>query len=306
MILLADFIILAAAAGLALYLARNLRGRVRDLRTAALQMASGDLDRPVALRGEDELADLARALEQMRANLKDREERLQEANSELESFAYSVSHDLRAPLRAIAGFSAILLEEHGGKLGEAGTGLLTRVDDGARKMGDLIDGLLQFSRVSRVELKRQTTDMDALLREVLVDYKTQIETQGIQLAVRPLGHAACDRGAFVHVFSNLISNAVKYTRSRPLPRIEIGCQESGGETVYSVRDNGIGFDMKYADKLTQVFQKLHPNYEGSGIGLAIVRRVVEKHGGKLWAVSAPGQGATFFISLPKTSPPTTR
>lgn len=306
MILLADFIILAAAAGLALYLARNLRGRVRDLRTAALQMASGDLDRPVALRGEDELADLARALEQMRANLKDREERLQEANSELESFAYSVSHDLRAPLRAIAGFSAILMEEHGGKLGEAGTGLLTRVDDGARKMGDLIDGLLQFSRVSRVELKRQTTDMDALLREVLVDYKTQIETQGIQLAVRPLGHAACDRGAFVHVFSNLISNAVKYTRSRPLPRIEIGCQESGGETVYSVRDNGIGFDMKYADKLTQVFQKLHPNYEGSGIGLAIVRRVVEKHGGKLWAVSAPGQGATFFISLPKTSPPTTR
>ena len=168
-------------------------------------------------------------------------------------------------------------------------------------MGELIDGLLQFSRVSRVELKRQMTDMDALLREVLVDYKTQIETQRIQLAVSPLGHAACDRGAFVHLFSNLISNAVKYTRSQPLPRIEIGCEESGGETVYYVRDNGIGFDMKYADKLAQVFQKLHPNYEGSGIGLAIVKRVVEKHGGGLWSVSAPGQGATFFFSLPKTS-----
>ena len=306
MILLADCIILAAAAGLALYLARHLKGRVKDLRTAALEMASGNLDRPVALRGEDELADLARALEQMRANLKDREERLREANTELESFAYSVSHDLRAPLRAVGGFSAILMEEHGQRLGEAGTGLLRRVDDGARKMGELIDGLLQFSRVSRVELKRQITDMDALLREVLVDYKTQIETQGIQLAVRPLGHAACDRGAFVHLFSNLISNAVKYTRSRPLPRIEIGCEESGGETVYYVTDNGIGFDMKDADRLTQVFQKLHSNYEGSGIGLAIVKRVVEKHGGRLWSVSAPGQGATFFFSLPKTSPPTTR
>jgi len=300
MILLADFIILAAAAGLALYLARHLKGRVKDLRTAALQMASGDLDRPVAPRGEDELADLARALEQMRANLRDREERLREANTELESFAYSVSHDLRAPLRAIAGFSTILMEEHAQRLGETGTGLLRRVDDGARKMGELIDGLLQFSRVSRVELKRQMTDMDALLREVLVDYKSQIETQGIELAVRPLGHAACDRGAFAHVFSNLIANAVKYTRSRPLPRIEIGCDESGGETVYYVRDNGIGFDMKYADRLAQVFQKLHPGYEGSGIGLAIVKRVVEKHGGSLWAVSAPGQGATFFFSLPKT------
>ena len=109
-----------------------------------------------------------------------------------------------------------------------------------------------------------------------------------------------------HVFSNLISNAVKYSRSRPLPRVEIGCEESGAETVYYVRDNGIGFDMKYADKLTQVFQKLHPNYEGSGIGLAIVKRVLEKHGGRLWTVSAPGQGATFFFSLSKTPPPTTK
>jgi len=184
--------------------------------------------------------------------------------------------------------------------------LLGRVDDGARKMGELIDGLLQFSRVSRVELKRQTTDMDALLREVLVDYKTQIETQAIELTVSPLGHAPCDRAALVHAFSNLISNAVKYTRSRPLPRIEIGCEEPGEETVYYVRDNGIGFDMKYADKLTQVFQKLHPNYEGSGIDLAIVKRVVKKHGGRLWAVSAPGQAATFFFSLPKTPPPTTK
>jgi signal transduction histidine kinase len=303
MILVADLLILAAAAGLALYLARHLKGRVKDLRTAALEMASGNLDHPVPLRGEDEIADLARAWEQMRANLKDREARLQDANSELESFAYSVSHDLRAPLRAISGFAAILMEDHGARLDEGGMKLLKRVDDGARKMGELIDGLLQFSRVSRVELKRQMTDMDALVREVLVDYRPQIESQGIELAVHPLGPAACDRGAFTHVFSNLISNAVKYTRLRPLPRIEIGCEEGAGETVYFVRDNGIGFDMKYADKLTQVFQKLDPNYEGSGVGLAIVRRVVEKHGGKLWALSAPGQGATFFFSLPKTSPP---
>jgi light-regulated signal transduction histidine kinase (bacteriophytochrome) len=172
----------------------------------------------------------------------------------------------------------------------------------ANKCAHDLDGLIQFSRVSRVELKRQMTDMDALLREVLVDYKIQIGTQGIEPPVHPLGYAACHRGALVHVFSNLIANAVKYTRSRPLPRIEIGCEEGAGENVYVFRDNGIGFDMKVADRLTQVFQKLHANYEGSGVGLAIVRRTVEKHGGKLWAVSVPGQGAAFFFSLPKTSP----
>ena len=160
--------------------------------------------------------------------------------------------------------------------------------------------------VGRPVLGRITGVMPLPVAGSLYNYKAQIETQGIELAVRPLGHAACDRRAFVHVFPNLISNAVKYTRSRPLPRVEIGCDEGEGETVYYLRDNRIGFDMKYADKLTQVFQKLHPNHEGSGVGLAIVKRVVEKHGGKLWAVSAPGQGATFFFSLPKTSPPTTR
>ncbi len=298
--LLADFVILVGAAAVALYLGRQLKGRVRNLRTAALEMASGDLDRPVPLGGEDELGDLSRALEQMRANLKDREERLQEANEELESFAYSVSHDLRAPLRAIGGFTGILLDEHGEKLGAEGNRLLERVDDAAYRMGELIDGLLKFSRLSRVELNPQMTDMDGLLREVLIDYKAQMESRRIKLVVRPLGLAACDRGAFTHVFSNLISNAAKYTRSRPQPRIEIGCDQGESETIYYVRDNGVGFDMKYADKLTQVFQKLHPGYEGSGVGLAIVRRVVEKHGGKLWAVSAPEHGATFFISLPRS------
>jgi signal transduction histidine kinase len=299
--LLADFIILAGATGVALYLGRRLKARVGDLRSAALEMASGDLDRPIPPpRGEDELGDLARALEQMRANLKDREGRLEEANRELESFAYSVSHDLRAPLRAIGGFTAILLEEYGEKLGEEGNRLLERVDHGAYRMGDLIDSLLKFSRVSRVELKPQTTDMDALLREVLIDYKLQMDTQRIELVVKPLGLAACDRGALAHAFSNLISNAMKYTRPRSEPRIEIGCDEGESETIYYVKDNGIGFDMKYSDKLTQVFQKLHPGYEGSGVGLAIVRRVVEKHGGRLWAVSAPEQGATFFFSLPRS------
>jgi signal transduction histidine kinase len=300
LMLLADFVILAGATAVALYLGRQLKGRVRNLRTAALEMASGDLDRPVPLGGEDELGDLSRALEQMRANLKDREERLQEANEELESFAYSVSHDLRAPLRAIAGFTGILLDEHRERLGEEGNRLLERVDDAAYRMGELIDGLLKFSRLSRVELNPQMTDMDGLLREVLIDYKAQMESRRIELVVRPLGLAACDRGAFTHVFSNLISNAAKYTRSRPQPRIEIGCDQGESETIYYVRDNGVGFDMKYADKLTQVFQKLHPGYEGSGVGLAIVRRVVEKHGGKLWAESAPEHGATFFISLPRS------
>jgi signal transduction histidine kinase len=299
--LLADLVILAGAAGVALYLGRRLKDRVKGLRSAALGMATGDLEQPIPPpRGEDELGDLARALEQMRANLKDREERLEEANRELESFAYSVSHDLRAPLRAIAGFTGILQEEYGEKLGEEGNRLLERVDNGAYRMGDLIDGLLKFSRLSRVELNPQMTDMDALLREVLVDYKPQIDSRRIELAVRPLGLAACDRGAFTHVFSNLVSNAVKYTRLRPEPRIEIGCNEGESETVYYVKDNGVGFDMKYADKLTQVFQKLHPGYEGSGVGLAIVRRVVEKHGGKLWAVSEPEQGATFFLTLPRS------
>jgi signal transduction histidine kinase len=300
--LLAHGFILMFAVGLAVYLVKHLKDRVNTLSTAALEMASGNLEQSITLSGKDELADFARSLEQMRINLKDREERLQEANRELEAFAYSVSHDLRAPLRAISGFTAILLEEHRGKLGEEGVRLLQRVAAGGRKMGELIDDLLHFSRVGRRELDLKITDLDSLLKEVLGDFKAQIDRQGTEITVHPLGSAACDRSALTLVFTNLISNALKYTGCRSQPRIEIGRRQENRDLVCYIRDNGIGFDMKYLPKLTQVFQKLHPGYEGTGVGLAIVKRVVEKHGGRLWVEAAPDKGATFYFSLPRTQP----
>jgi two-component system sensor kinase len=296
--LLADGLILLVAIGLAAYLVKHLRDRVNKLRTAALEMASGDLDRSVTLTGKDELADLSCSLEQMRSNLKDREDRLREANQELEAFAYSVSHDLRAPLRTITGFSEILLEEYRDRLGEEGARYLDRVAAGGSKMGELIDDLLQFSRLGRRELDLRITDMDSLLQEVLEQFRAQIEEQRPRFTIRPLGSAPCDRAALNHVFSNLISNALKYTRTRQQPVIEIGSKQDGDEMIYYVKDNGIGFDTKYMDKLTQVFQKLHADYEGTGVGLAIVKRVIDKHGGRLWADAVPDKGVTFYFSLP--------
>ncbi len=240
----------------------------------------------------------------LEAEVAARTRELQEVNAELESFAYSISHDLRAPLRTIAGFAQAVVEEYADALDEQGRGYLARVQNGVRRMGGLIDDLLTFSRLARRDLHTRMTDLNRTVTEVIGDLKLEIDRAGGQLEVGPLPTVRCDGGVIGQVFQNLLTNAIKYRRQDGEARIEIGAQEHADEYLIWVRDNGIGFDMRYHDKIWQVFQRLHGHgtFEGTGIGLAIVRRIIERHGGRTWAESSPGQGATFSFTLPKQPP----
>ncbi|MGB9245125.1 MAG: PAS domain S-box protein [Candidatus Acidiferrales bacterium] len=220
------------------------------------------------------------------------------ANQELEAFSYSVSHDLRAPLRHIDGFARILKEEHAAELSEEAQRYLDRVLHGANHMGHLVDDLLNLAKIGRRELVRQTTKLDSLVRDTLADLP-ETENRSVEWRVEPLPEVNCDPGLLKLVFNNLLGNALKFTRSRQPAVIEIGTSDSAGPTTIFVRDNGVGFDPKYADKLFGVFQRLHrqEDFEGTGVGLATVQRIIRKHGGEVWAESEPDRGATFFFSL---------
>jgi PAS domain S-box-containing protein len=219
-------------------------------------------------------------------------------NQELEAFSYSVSHDLRAPLRHIDGFARILKEEHAAELSEKAQRYLDRVLHGASHMGHLVDDLLNLAKIGRRELARQRTKLDTLVRETLADLPGT-ENRSVEWRIEPLPEVDCDPGLLKLVFINLLGNALKFTRSRQPAVIEIGTRDSTGITTIFVRDNGVGFDPQYADKLFGVFQRLHrqEDFEGTGVGLATVQRIVRKHGGEVWAESEPDRGATFFFSL---------
>jgi PAS domain S-box-containing protein len=247
-----------------------------------------------------------RAVEQLNAELElrvaERTADLREANAELESFSYSVSHDLRAPLRAVDGFAKMLALDHGDALGEQGRRYLGRIRAGAQHMGDLIDGLLAFSRLQRQEMASVCVHLDQLVADVWDELSVERGGRDIVLTVADLPDAQGDPRLVRHVVANLVGNAVKYTRDVSPARIEIGHREgpTGGEVMYYVKDNGAGFDMRYADKLFKVFQRLHraEDYEGTGIGLALTHRIVLRHGGQIWADAVPGEGATFSFTLP--------
>jgi len=226
-------------------------------------------------------------------------EELAAVNQELEGFSYSVAHDLRAPLRHVDGFSKILLEDYGGEMKEEARRLLERVRDGAQHMGALIDELLNFSRLGRRDLQRQITGLNSLVEEARTGLRHDADGRAIEWRVSRLPYADCDPAMMKQVFSNLLSNAVKYTRPREQAVIEVGQFLSQGQTVLFVRDNGVGFDMKYASKLFGVFQRLHrpEDFEGTGVGLALVQKIVQKHGGRIWAEAALDHGATFFFTL---------
>jgi PAS domain S-box-containing protein len=226
---------------------------------------------------------------------------LQEANAELESFSYSVSHDLRAPLRAVDGFAKMLALDHGDVLDEQGRRYLARIRAGAQHMGELIDGLLAFSRLQRQEMASRRVRLDQLVAEVWEELAADRGDRPVELVVGELPDALGDPRLVRHVVANLLGNAVKYTRDADPARIEVGHKvTAGGEATYYVRDNGSGFDMRYADKLFKVFQRLHraEDYDGTGIGLALAHRIVHRHGGQIWADAAPGEGATFYFTLP--------
>ncbi|MDO9053462.1 MAG: DUF3365 domain-containing protein [Gallionella sp.] len=236
--------------------------------------------------------------EELETRVAERTAQLEDANKELEGFAYTVSHDLRTPLRAIDGFSHILLADYADKLDDEGRRLLNVVRDNTRQMGQLIDDILKFSRIGRVDIAYVDTDMTSLTQAVAEELRPAEGKQQINIAALPAIRG--DRAMLRQVWVNLLSNAIKFSRVNDPALIEVGGSIDGDEAIYYVKDNGAGFDMQYADKLFGVFQRLHSpsEFEGTGIGLAIVKRIITRHGGRVWAEGRVGEGATFYFALP--------
>ncbi len=240
-------------------------------------------------------------LQKLNAELEMSVRETEAVNKELEAFSYSVSHDLRAPLRAVDGFSKILLEDQITRLDDEGRRILNVIRENTEHMGRLIDDLLEFSRTGRKPLQFTPIDMNALVKSEVEQVRAADADRDLQIKVGELPPAHGDQVLLRSVWSNLLSNAVKYTRPRDTARIEVSAELKNGEIIYSIRDNGVGFDMKYAHKLYEVFQRLHGNteFEGTGVGLALVRRIVHRHGGRTWAEGLPDHGASFHFSLPR-------
>jgi two-component system, sensor histidine kinase and response regulator len=243
---------------------------------------------------------LRRLNKELERRILERTRELEVANRDLEAFAYSVSHDLHAPLRAIQGFCNLFMEDYGASVPGAGQELLSHIRSGADRMGHLIEDLLSFARSGRVPLNRERVSMNDLVGEVLVELLREHAGRRIELDVQELPSCVADPALLRQVIVNLLANAFKYTRDRDPARIAVRGRSAAGEVVYEVADNGAGFDMKHAEKLFGVFQRLHSQQEftGTGIGLSIVQRIVERHGGSVRGEGRPGEGATFSFSMP--------
>jgi light-regulated signal transduction histidine kinase (bacteriophytochrome) len=288
--------------------------RGRALGALVLVMAeSGRRYEPTDLALAEDLAhraalliDNARLYEQARQMNVELEQRvlertaqLETANKELETFSYSVSHDLRAPLRGIDGFSRILLDKYGDRLEPEAARYLHRVRDNMSRMNDLINDLLNFARLSRQAINKQHVIPAPLVQRVLDDLQSECQERAVEITVGELPACYADPALLTQVYSNLVSNALKYSSQRQIARIEIGSQPQDNKPVFFVKDNGVGFDMRYSDKLFGVFQRLHSvnDYEGTGVGLAIVHRIIHSHGGRVWAEAEVDKGATFYFTL---------
>jgi two-component system sensor histidine kinase/response regulator len=259
------------------------------------------LSRALAIcRLRHENAALLQRVTRRTAELEAANRELEAANKELESFAYSVSHDLRAPLRAINSFSQQLIDKFGGEMSKDARKLLNRIGAKTRDMAQLIEDLLRFSRLSRQPLVRQSVDVTSLVREVLGELRAEEPDRDVAIVVHDLPDAVADPSLLKQVLVNLEANALKFTRHCARPMIEIDGWRNQDECLYCIRDNGAGFDMRYSDKLFGIFQRLHraDEFEGTGIGLSIAQRVIERHGGRIWADAEMGKGATFTFTLP--------
>ena len=284
-------------------------------------VGAGNLDFKVGTPATDEIGQLSRAFDEMIEKRKqveeeikilsemleqkviDRTAQLEAANKELEAFSYSVSHDLRAPLRHLAGFVELLHKRAPEALDEKSNHYLAVISDSAQQMGKLVDDLLSFSRMGRSEMTRKQVNFDHLVKEVLDELQTDMKGRNIRWKIDPLPEVNGDPSMLRLVFVNLVSNAIKFTRKQPQAQIEIGCiPDNPGEQAFFIKDNGVGFDMRYVDKLFGLFQRLHraDEFEGTGLGLANVQRIIHRHGGRTWAESSPAGGATFYFSLPRT------
>ena len=227
------------------------------------------------------------------------EERICQRTAELESFSYSVSHDLRGPLRIVTGFSRVVIDDFGAELPEGARSMIERVERAGVKMGEIINALLELSCVHRRELRRQQVDLSSLAREVWNEVVLAAPERAVEYVAQGSIVEDCDVVLVRQVLQNLLANAFKFTRDAVVPRVEFGAKAAGEEIVYFVRDNGAGFDVSYGDRLFKPFQRLHSDreFEGTGIGLATVRSIVEHHGGRIWAEGALGEGAAFYFTL---------
>jgi light-regulated signal transduction histidine kinase (bacteriophytochrome) len=286
-------ILLAAA----VFLAIAARRRRRQAEAANRELTSENRERR---RAEGEVNTLNAELER---RVLERTGQLDAVNKELEAFSYSVAHDLRAPLRHINGFSKILQDDYGPALDATAQHYLKSVGDAAKNMGQLVDDLLKMGRIGRQELMCRSTDLNSLVGRALQDLELECEGRKIDWRIGDLPSVECDSGLMKQVFANLLSNAVKYTRPREQAVIEVGQVVLEGASVIFIRDNGAGFDQRYANKLFGVFQRLHSaeEFEGTGVGLATVQRIVQKHGGRIWAEAEVDKGATFFFALAASS-----
>jgi len=277
--------------------------------TAVEAMKSGAHDyilKPFKLSAMLPVLDRALAVRRLRLEnavlerrVRERTAELEAANQELEAFSYSVSHDLRAPLRAVDGFSQAVLDDYATQLPGDCVRYLRRIRAGAQNMGNLIDDLLTLSRLSRAPLNKREVDTKNLVRSALEDLQAQPSARPVDVRFGELPPCRCDPALLKQVWINLLSNALKYTQNKESPVVEIGCDRQPEGNVFFVRDNGAGFDMRYVNKLFGVFQRLHraEDYEGTGVGLAIVRRIVDRHGGRVWAEAEVDQGAAFYFTL---------
>jgi len=248
-------------------------------------------------KAEEEINKLSLQLEQ---KVKERTARLEELNKELEAFSYSVSHDLRAPLRAISGFSRILYDDYYDKFDDEGKEALDFILDNSAKMDKLISDILTFSRTSRKKIKFEKVNMAEIVEEVVVESKVTMPNKNLKFKIGDLLDAEGDPTMLNEVWVNLISNAIKFSSEKPEPVIEIECKEED-QIIYYVKDNGVGFNMKYKKKLFAIFQRLHSTdeYEGTGVGLSLVKNIIDKHKGKVWGEGEENKGATFYFTLPK-------
>jgi light-regulated signal transduction histidine kinase (bacteriophytochrome) len=249
-------------------------------------------------------AEIRRLNADLEGRVRERTAKLEEANRELEAFSYSVSHDLRAPLRHIGGFVQMLEKSSGSKLDAAGRRQLTVIKEAAAQAGKMVDELLAFSRMGRADLRRAPVDLNRLVAEVRKEVEAEAQGRAVEWRVGELPGVPGDAAMLRLVWRNLLANAVKFTRRADRPRVEIDATADDREVVFRVRDNGVGFDQQYADKLFGVFQRLHTGdeFEGTGIGLANVRRIVTRHGGRAWAEGKEGEGASFYVALPRAVP----
>ena len=272
-------------------------------RSEALEQSNRFLEREMAERQRAD-AELRRLNEELERRVAERTSQLEAANKELEGFSYSVSHDLRAPLRAVVGFSKMLIEDHAGQIDAEAQRKVGVIQSEAQRMGMLIDDLLAFSRLGRKEMSSADIDMTGLARSTFEGLRAQHEGAAPEFRLDTLPRARGDRVLIGQVWANLLSNALKFSAKRDTPLIEVNAVTDEKDHIFFVRDNGAGFDPRYQSKLFGVFQRLHhsSDFPGTGVGLALVQRIVVRHGGRVWADGKPGEGATFYFSLPRGAP----